>query len=85
MGSRRPTAGNTLRELNFMPLSEDDRKELRETMAAGIAEGLALFRSKTEEEAAKLAAAKETETKPEKKGGTDDDGFSFAGFILGGK
>jgi len=63
-----------------MALSDEDKKEMTSLFAAGVAEGLALFRSKAEEEAAKNQPPKEEV----KKGGNgDDDGFSFAGFLLG--
>jgi len=63
-----------------MAMTDDEKKELRTTMAEGIAEGLALFRSKAEEEAAKNPP--KDEDKP-KGGNGDGDGFSFAGFLLG--
>lgn len=63
-----------------MALSDEDKKEMTSLFAAGVAEGLALFRSKAEEEAAKNPP----QDTPKEKGKTgDDDGFSFAGFLLG--
>lgn len=66
-----------------MALTEAEKKEMQDTMARGIADGLRLFRSETEEEAAKNPPQKE----PEKKGGENDGvgGIDLAGFILGRK
>ena len=63
-----------------MAMSEEERKEHKTMLAEAFAEGLALFRSQAEEEAAKNQPVKE-ETK--KGGNGDDDGFSLAGFLLG--
>ena len=63
-----------------MQLSEEDRKELKTLFSESFAEGIALFRSKTEEEAAKLKSSEEDKPK-EVKG--DDTGFSLSGFLLG--
>jgi len=64
-----------------MALSEEDKKEMIGLMAEGMAQGIALFRSKTEEELAKNPP--QPADKP-KDGGTSND-FSFAGFLLGDK
>jgi len=63
-----------------MAMSEEERKEHKTMLAEAFAEGLALFRSQAEEEAAKNQPPVDDKGK---KGGNDDDGFSFAGFLLG--
>ncbi len=67
-------------------LSDDDRKELLELFAEATSAGLAKYRSALEEEAAKREQADKdnggTDKDKGKKG--DGDGFSLAGFILGG-
>jgi hypothetical protein len=63
-----------------MAMSEEDKKETKQLMAEAFAEGLALFRSKSEEEAAKNPPKEE----PEKKGSENDGGrFTLSGFLLG--
>jgi hypothetical protein len=66
-------------------MSDADKAEMKDLFADAMAEGIARFRSKAEEEAAKNTA---TDTKPENKGGSSDSGnsepFSLAGFFLGG-
>jgi hypothetical protein len=68
-----------------MALTDDEKKELRTTMAEGIAEGLALFRSKSEEEAAKLGQGKQPETgkKEGENGDSNGGGLDLPGFLLG--
>jgi hypothetical protein len=65
-----------------MALSDEEKKETKQLMAEAFAEGLALFRSKAEEEAAKNNPPVEP---PKEKGKTGDDSnsFSLAGFLLG--
>lgn len=67
-------------------MTDEEKTEFKEMMAAGVAEGLALFRSKAEEEAAKNPP----QDPPANTGGgnkndDNDGGFSFAGFLLGGR
>lgn len=67
-----------------MPLSDAEKAETRTLMAEAFAEGLALFRSKTEEEAAKNPP----QDPPKEKGEKNDNsggGFNLAGFLLGRK
>lgn len=64
-----------------MAMTEDEKKEFRQTMAEGIADGLALFRSKNEEEQAKNPPVKE---ESKKEGNNNGEGpLDVAGFFLG--
>lgn len=69
------------KEVTELALSPEDRKEMTEIFAEGMAKGIALFRSAAEEEAAKLKQGQPPETPP--KEGKNDGGFSLAGFLLG--
>jgi len=68
-----------------MALTDDEKKEMRQTMAEGIAEGLALFRSRTEEEEAKREAADKDSKDKKPEGGNSDTnrGVTLSGFLLG--
>lgn len=67
-----------------MAMSDDDKKAMTEVFAAGVAAGLAKFRSDTEEaEAKKQKETPEEKPKEKKDGNGGDGGFSFAGFFLG--
>lgn len=62
-----------------MALSADDRKEMVELMAEGMAQGLAKFRSDAEEAAAK---AKVNDPAPTNQPPVKEK-FSFSGWLLG--
>jgi len=62
-----------------MALSAEDKKEMQDLLAQSFAEGIALFRSKVEEENAKNPP--QPADKP-KEGSTGND-FTLAGFLLG--
>lgn len=63
-----------------MAMTEDEKKEFRDTMAEGIAAGLKLFRSQAEEEEAKNKPEKE---EPKKEGNNGQGPLDVAGFFLG--
>lgn len=60
-----------------MALTDDEKKEMQATMARGIADGLKLFRSEAEEEAAKNPPPEDPAPKKTRKP------VSLWGFILG--
>jgi hypothetical protein len=71
-----------------MALSDADKAEIKGLMAESFADGIALFRSRAEEEEAKTKAAAGSDTDKTGKETTSDanaDGFSLAGWLLGGK
>ena len=69
-----------------MALSDADKAEMKTLLAESFAEGIALFRSKAEEEDAKIKA---TQPPPANTGGGNGDDkprpFGLAGFLLGGE
>ena len=63
-----------------MAMTEEEKKEHKTMLAEAFAEGLALFRSKAEEEAAKNPP----QDPPKQEGNKNDgDSFTLAGFLLG--
>jgi hypothetical protein len=70
-----------------MAMSKEDREEMEGIFAAGMAKGIALFRSAAEEEAAKTKANEDSDSDKGKETKADDtgDGFDLPGFLLGRK
>jgi hypothetical protein len=67
-------------------MSDADKQEIKTLLSESFAEGLALFRSKAEEEAAKAQQNKQENSGDDNDtgdNGKSKPGFSFSGFLLG--